>query len=173
MLTCCEAAIRKVHADFGTGLREFNGKAGGVHVLVDYPPKVAVSALVNSLKGVSARRLRSEVTGRVNRASMCGHFWPPVLLRRVLRRCAAEHHPLAHRAAGPGPQGRGLRPDSRSSRTAAADSRPFEELFRGGAERSNRPFCVNQKKSLIAAAAASLAVSGLRPQAASIVRSRL
>ena len=48
-----------------------------VHLLVEYPPKVAVSALVNSLKGVSARRLRAEFTGRVNRASMRGHFWSP------------------------------------------------------------------------------------------------
>jgi len=38
---------------------------------------VAVSALVNSLKGVSSRRLRSEFTGRVNRRVMHGHFWSP------------------------------------------------------------------------------------------------
>ena len=31
----------------------------------------------NSLKGVSARRLRSEFTRRVNRASMHGHLWSP------------------------------------------------------------------------------------------------
>ncbi len=36
-----------------------------------------VGGAVNSLKGVSARRLRSEFTGRVNRASMRGHFWSP------------------------------------------------------------------------------------------------
>jgi len=77
MLSCCETAMRKVCADFGAGLRDFNGEADHVRLLVDYPPKVAVSALVNSLKGVSARRLRSEFTGRVNRASMHGHFWSP------------------------------------------------------------------------------------------------
>jgi putative transposase len=32
---------------------------------------------VNSLKGVSAQRLRSEFTGRVNRARMNGHFRSP------------------------------------------------------------------------------------------------
>ncbi|MEU7316174.1 transposase, partial [Streptomyces sp. NPDC007083] len=37
----------------------------------------ALSGLVNSLKGVSARRLRAEFTGRVNRAVMHGHFWSP------------------------------------------------------------------------------------------------
>jgi putative transposase len=38
---------------------------------------VAVSTLVNSLKGVPARRLRSEFTGRVNRHIMHGHLWSP------------------------------------------------------------------------------------------------
>lgn len=41
------------------------------------PPKVALSALVNSLKGVSARRLREEFTKRVARASVHGRFWSP------------------------------------------------------------------------------------------------
>jgi putative transposase len=77
MLRCCEDAARKVCGDFGATLREFNGEDDHVHLLVEYPPKVAVSALVNSLKGVSARRLRSEFTGRVNRHIMHGHFWSP------------------------------------------------------------------------------------------------
>ena len=56
MLDACETAMRKVCADFGADLREFNGEDDHVHLLVEYPPKVAVSAMVNSLKGVSARR---------------------------------------------------------------------------------------------------------------------
>ncbi|MEU7318225.1 IS200/IS605 family transposase, partial [Streptomyces sp. NPDC007083] len=58
-------------------LTEFNGEADHVHLLVHYPPKIALSGLVNSLKGVSARRLRAEFTVRVNRAIMHGHFWSP------------------------------------------------------------------------------------------------
>jgi putative transposase len=77
MLRLCEATMRKVCADFGSELREFNGEHDHVHLLVFYPPKVSVSVLVNSLKGVSARRLRAEFTGRVNQASMRGHFWSP------------------------------------------------------------------------------------------------
>jgi len=77
MLRCCEDAMRKVCGDFGADLREFNGEDDHVHLLVEYPPKVAVTGLVNSLKGVSARRLRSEFTGRVNRYVMNGHFWSP------------------------------------------------------------------------------------------------
>ncbi len=77
MLACCEDTVRKVCGDFGAELREFNGEDDHVHLLVEYPPKVSVSTLVNSLKGVSARRLRSEFTGRVNRHIMHGHFWSP------------------------------------------------------------------------------------------------
>ncbi|HEY2670583.1 MAG TPA: IS200/IS605 family transposase, partial [Rugosimonospora sp.] len=39
---------------------EFNGENNHVHPLVNFPPKVAVARLVNSLKGVSSRRLRQE-----------------------------------------------------------------------------------------------------------------
>ncbi len=69
--------MRAVCVDFGADLKEFNGETDHVHLLIEYPPKVAVSGLVNSLKGVSSRRLRQEFTGRVNRASMHGHFWSP------------------------------------------------------------------------------------------------
>jgi putative transposase len=72
MLRCCKQAMRQVCSDFGAELAEFNGEDNHVHLLVTCPPKAAVSALVNSLKGVSARQLRSEFTGRVNR-----YFWSP------------------------------------------------------------------------------------------------
>ncbi|MGN9843250.1 IS200/IS605 family transposase [Nonomuraea sp. H19] len=47
-------------ADFETEPREFNGEAHHVHPLVNLPPKIALSKLVNSLKGVSSRRMRQE-----------------------------------------------------------------------------------------------------------------
>ena len=80
MLRCCQEAMQGVCRDFGAELAEFNGQDNHVHLLVTYPPKIAISALVNSLKGVSARRLRAEFTGRVNRYSMHGHFWSPSYL---------------------------------------------------------------------------------------------
>ncbi len=46
--------------DFDAELIEFNGERDHVHLLINYPPKVALSALVNSLKGVSSRLLRKE-----------------------------------------------------------------------------------------------------------------
>lgn len=52
--------MRDVCADFESELAEFNGESNHVHLLVNFPPKVALSRLVNSLKGVSSRRLRQE-----------------------------------------------------------------------------------------------------------------
>lgn len=46
-----------------------------MHLLVHYPPKVALSKLVNSLKGVSSRYLRAEYTGRINPIGMGSVFW--------------------------------------------------------------------------------------------------
>lgn len=77
MLTLCETTMRKVCDDFEARLIEFNGEDDHVHLLIEYPPKLTISKLVNSLKGVSARRLRQEFTGRVNRRSMNGHLWSP------------------------------------------------------------------------------------------------
>ncbi|WUD72214.1 IS200/IS605 family transposase [Streptomyces sp. NBC_00510] len=75
MLTRCEEIMRKVSEDFEADLIEFNGGEDHVHLLVHYPPKVALSNLVNSLKGVSSRRLRQEYTGHANQAIMHGRFW--------------------------------------------------------------------------------------------------
>jgi putative transposase len=63
----------KVCADFGAALTECNGEDDHVHLLVEYPPQVAVSKLVNSLKGVSSRRLRQNYRVRTHR----DHLWSP------------------------------------------------------------------------------------------------
>lgn len=63
----------KVCADFGAVLAECNGEDDHVHLLVEYPPKVPVAALVNSLKGVSARRLRQRYPVRTHHE----HLWSP------------------------------------------------------------------------------------------------
>jgi putative transposase len=49
----------RICEDFEARLVESNGEDDHVHLLVEYPPKVAISKLVNSLKGVSSRRLRA------------------------------------------------------------------------------------------------------------------
>ena len=57
-LSRLEDIFQAVCADFGCDLVESNGEAEHVHLLVTYPPTVQLSRLVNSLKGVSSRRLR-------------------------------------------------------------------------------------------------------------------
>jgi putative transposase len=37
-------------------IQEFNGESDHIHCLIEYPPKLSVSQMVNSLKGVSSRR---------------------------------------------------------------------------------------------------------------------
>ena len=41
-------------------LVEFDGEEDHVHLLVLYPPRIALATLINSLKGVSSRKLRQQ-----------------------------------------------------------------------------------------------------------------
>lgn len=55
-----ESIFERVCQDFETELVEINGETDHVHLLLNYPPKVSISKLVNSLKGVSSRRIRKQ-----------------------------------------------------------------------------------------------------------------
>jgi putative transposase len=77
ILTRCEEIMRDVCTDFGAELREFTGGQDHVHLLVHYPPAVALSKLVNSLKGVSARYLRQEHGTHLRRYLSGTHLWSP------------------------------------------------------------------------------------------------
>lgn len=57
-LTKLEEIMRDICQQFEVELVEFNGDTDHVHLLVNFPPKVAISKLVNSLKGVSSRKLK-------------------------------------------------------------------------------------------------------------------
>ena len=61
---------------FEAQLVEMNGEHDHVHLLVNYPPKVAISKLVNSLKGVSSRHLRKEFSALKERYYK-GVLWSP------------------------------------------------------------------------------------------------
>src|SRR5450631_1541853 len=65
--------LSAVCGDFEAELVEFDGAHDHVHLLVNYPPKVALSKLVNSLKGVSPRILRKQHPDLVRR------YWKGVL----------------------------------------------------------------------------------------------
>lgn len=67
----------KVCGDFEAQLVEIDGERDHVHLWVSYPPKVPVSALVNSLKGASSRVLRKERPDIANRFYYKGVLWSP------------------------------------------------------------------------------------------------
>ncbi len=66
-----------VCADLETELVEFDGEDDHVHLLVNYPPKVAVSKLVNSLKGVSSRMIRKKNYPSIRKKLWGGALWSP------------------------------------------------------------------------------------------------
>ncbi|MDP7732669.1 MULTISPECIES: IS200/IS605 family transposase [Mycobacterium] len=77
MLTFCEHTMAEVCADLGAELVAFNGEADHVHLLVSHPPTLAISTLVQRLKGRTAYAVRREYTGACVRARMRGHLWSP------------------------------------------------------------------------------------------------
>ncbi len=66
-----------VCADFDVELVEMDGEHDHVHRLINYPPKLAVSNLVNSLKGVSSRLLRRDRPDIAQRYYYKGVLWTP------------------------------------------------------------------------------------------------
>lgn len=73
--------IRKIFEniceDFEAQLVEFDGEEDHVHLLINYPPKVSVSKLVNSLKGVSSRLIRKENYPSVTKSLWSNALWSP------------------------------------------------------------------------------------------------
>ena len=67
----------KVCNDFEAQLVEMDGEGDHVHLQVSYPPKIPVSALVNSLKGASSRVLRKERHDIAKRFYYKGALWSP------------------------------------------------------------------------------------------------
>lgn len=63
--------------DFEAELVEFDGEDDHVHLLVAYPPKIAVSHLVNSLKGVSSRLIRKRDFPSIRRKLWGKSLWSP------------------------------------------------------------------------------------------------
>jgi putative transposase len=70
------AIFTKVCQDFEAILVDSNGEDDHVHLLVEYPPTVAISHLVNSLKGVGSHRLRQQHPDIATRYYQ-GVLWSP------------------------------------------------------------------------------------------------
>ena len=71
------AALKRTFAqtctDFEAELQSFEGECDHVHLLIAFPPQVALARLGNSLKGVSSRQLRRE------RPETAKHYYKGVL----------------------------------------------------------------------------------------------
>ena len=65
-----EAVFGQVREDFEAELVEFNGETDHAHPHISHPPTVAVSNLLNSLKGDSARIMRRD------HPDVSRRFWP-------------------------------------------------------------------------------------------------
>jgi putative transposase len=66
-----------VCTDFESELVEFDGEDDHVHLLVNYPPKVAISKLVNSLKGASSHLIRKKDHLSIRKKLWGGALWSP------------------------------------------------------------------------------------------------
>ena len=65
--------FRKVSEGLDCNLIACDGDADHIHVMLEYPPKLAVSVIVNALKGSSSRMLRKE------RPDIAHRYWKGVL----------------------------------------------------------------------------------------------
>ena len=62
-----------VAAKIGFKLVQLNGESDHIHLLIEYPPKLSISQIVNSLKGVSSRMLRKKFELKPH----IQHLWSP------------------------------------------------------------------------------------------------
>ena len=63
--------------DFEADLVEFDGEKYHVHLLITYPPKVSISRLVNSLKGVLSRLIRKKKYRSIRSQLWAAALWAP------------------------------------------------------------------------------------------------
>jgi putative transposase len=77
ILNALQGIFSGVCNDFEAELVEFDGEDDQVHLLVHYPPKVAVSTLVNSRKGVSSRMIRQKKYPTIRKKLWGGALWSP------------------------------------------------------------------------------------------------
>ncbi|MEB3124649.1 MAG: IS200/IS605 family transposase [Synechococcales bacterium] len=55
-LSVIEKSFSEVAKKMDFQILEFNGEYDYIHALIEYPPKLSISQMVNTLKGVSSRR---------------------------------------------------------------------------------------------------------------------
>jgi putative transposase len=64
-------------AKLNVQILEANHGGDHVHLLIEYPPPLPVSQMVNALKGVSSRIVRRDCLPEIRHALWGEHFWSP------------------------------------------------------------------------------------------------
>jgi len=77
MLNRLEIIFKETCSQMGGSLLEFNGEDDHVHLMLSYPPKLAVANLVGKLKGKSAFFLRKEYRNELKDKLWGIHLWSP------------------------------------------------------------------------------------------------
>lgn len=72
-----KSSFEEVCGRFDTTLEAFEVYQDHAHLLVAYPPKVALSRLVMSLKTISSMRVRAHHWPEIEQALWGDHFWSP------------------------------------------------------------------------------------------------
>ena len=75
MLLRLQAILTATCQKWRSDLVEFNGEDNHVHLIINYPPDVEVSKLVNNLKTVSSRLIRKEFEREINAVYKKPVFW--------------------------------------------------------------------------------------------------
>ncbi|MHB8294567.1 MAG: IS200/IS605 family transposase [Acidimicrobiales bacterium] len=71
------SSFEEVCSRYDATLDAFETDVDHAHLLITYPPKVALSTLVMSLKTISSHRVRQHQWPEVARALWGEHFWSP------------------------------------------------------------------------------------------------
>lgn len=77
MLADLHVIFKNVCLNFEAECVEFDGESDHIHLLINYPPKVSISTLVNSLKGVSSRMLKQKKSLMRQRKLWSNSLWSP------------------------------------------------------------------------------------------------
>lgn len=72
-----EEIFASICQDFESKIVEMDGEKDHIHLLINYPPKVSISKLVNSLKGVSSRMIRKKEYPSIQEALWGKSLWSP------------------------------------------------------------------------------------------------
>jgi len=77
LLDKLKVIFANICTDFDSVLIEMDGEDDHFHLLISYPAKIAISNLVNSLKGVSSRLLRAQDFDRLRSKLWGKQLWSP------------------------------------------------------------------------------------------------